>query len=164
MAPTLKDGAWALARLGKAPKVGEVVIARHPLDSSLIIKRLVKIEEDGYWLQGDGMRDATATSSQDSWVFGALKREDILGVVIWPRMIPKVLLESGTKISYFISLFAYSSSTTSIVKFPPSNALMNSSTLSGSMKVAGISMNVSSNGESKTQVPFSRLKLPSLEL
>jgi hypothetical protein len=86
MAPTLKDGSWVIARFGREPKVNEVVVARHPLDSSLIIKRLVKIEKDGYWLQGDGMSDSTASSSQDSWVFGALKPEEILGVVIWPRI------------------------------------------------------------------------------
>ena len=86
MAPTLNDNAWVLVRWGKKPKINDVVVARSPIDDSLIIKRLIKIEDDGYWLQGDAMSEATASSSQDSWVFGALKPEEILGVVIWPRI------------------------------------------------------------------------------
>jgi nickel-type superoxide dismutase maturation protease len=85
MLPTLKPGAWVVVRWGKEPKLSDVVVARSPLDNHLIIKRLVKIESDGYWLEGDAMRTSTASSSQDSWVFGALTREQILGVVIWPR-------------------------------------------------------------------------------
>ena len=86
MAPTLNDNSWVLVRWGKKPKLNDVVVAKSPIGSSLIIKRLLKIEDDGYWLQGDGMSDSTASSSQDSWVFGALKPEEILGVVIWPRI------------------------------------------------------------------------------
>lgn len=95
MLPTLKPGSWVVARWGKEPKLGEVVIASNPRDERLIIKRLVKIEKDGYWLEGDGMRSSTASSSQDSWVFGAVKREQILGVVMWPRIVPRVLLETS---------------------------------------------------------------------
>ena len=85
MLPSLKPGSWVVVRWGKEPKLSDVVVARSPLDEQLIIKRLVKIESDGYWLEGDAMRSSTASSSQDSWVFGALTREKILGVVIWPR-------------------------------------------------------------------------------
>lgn len=85
MLPTLKPGSWVVVRWGKEPKTGDIVVTRSPLDNQLIIKRLVKIESDGYWLEGDAMRTSTASSSQDSWVFGAVTREQILGVVIWPR-------------------------------------------------------------------------------
>ncbi|MEN9693421.1 MAG: hypothetical protein RLZZ330_1065 [Actinomycetota bacterium] len=70
---------------GREPVVGDVVVARHPETGGLIVKRLTKIESDGYWLEGDAMQTSTASSSSDSWVFGAVNRDAIVGVVLVRR-------------------------------------------------------------------------------
>ena len=82
MLPTLKPGQLIFYSLKVEPAVGDVVVARHPETGGLIVKRLTKIESDGYWLEGDAMIPATASSSSDSWVFGAVARDAIAGVVL----------------------------------------------------------------------------------
>lgn len=82
MLPTLKPGRIIFYLKGAEPAVGDVVIAQHPETGGLIIKRLTKIESDGFWLEGDAMISSTASSSSDSWVFGAVSREAIVGVVL----------------------------------------------------------------------------------
>jgi len=82
MLPTLKPGQIIFYLRGAEPAVGDVVIARHPETGGLIVKRLTKIESDGYWLEGDAMDASTASSSSDSWVFGAVSRDAIVGVVL----------------------------------------------------------------------------------
>ncbi len=85
MLPTLKPGQLIFYSVGVEPAVGDVVVARHPETGRLIVKRLTKIESDGYWLEGDAMNPATAASSSDSWVFGAVARNAIVGVVVYPK-------------------------------------------------------------------------------
>ena len=63
------------------PRVGDVVVAVHPDIAGEIIKRLTRIDADGFWLEGDAMRVETAASSMDSWVVGSFTRDQILGVV-----------------------------------------------------------------------------------
>lgn len=82
MLPTLKPGQLIFYSIGIEPAVGEVVVARHPETGVLIVKRLTKIESDGYWLEGDAMQTSSAASSSDSWVFGAVNRDAIVGVVL----------------------------------------------------------------------------------
>jgi hypothetical protein len=82
MLPTLRPGQLIFYSFGIAPAVGDVVVARHPETGGLIVKRLTKIESDGYWLEGDAMVSSTASSSSDSWVFGAVARDAIVGVVL----------------------------------------------------------------------------------
>ena len=85
MLPTLKPGQVIFYSLGVEPALGDVVVARHPENGGLIVKRLTKIEADGYWLEGDAMQTSTAASSSDSWVFGAVNRDAIVGVVLENR-------------------------------------------------------------------------------
>lgn len=82
MMPTLRPGQLIVYVAGREPAVGDVVVARHPETGELIVKRLTKIESDGYWLEGDAMQTSTASSSSDSWVFGAVNRDAIVGVVL----------------------------------------------------------------------------------
>ena len=86
MLPTLKPGDVVLADRNGKPREGKVVIAEHPQTGTWIIKRLTKVEDDGYWLEGDAHNPTTAATSADSWVFGAIKRDQIKAVVIWPRL------------------------------------------------------------------------------
>ena len=85
MLPTLRNGQLVLVSHRREPVEGDLVIAKHPMTGILIIKRLTKIEADGYWLEGDAHDPSTAATSQDSWVFGAVQRESITGKVIFPR-------------------------------------------------------------------------------
>ncbi|MEN9710134.1 MAG: hypothetical protein RL441_126 [Actinomycetota bacterium] len=81
MLPTLTPGQLVLVDRAAEPRVGDVVVAIHPEIAGEIIKRLTRIDSDGYWLEGDAMRVETATSSKDSWVVGSFTRAQILGVV-----------------------------------------------------------------------------------
>ena len=85
MLPTLRDGQIVVVSHMREPAEGDVVIAKHPASGAEIIKRLTKIESDGYWLEGDAHNPATAAASQDSWTFGPVQRKAITGTVIFPR-------------------------------------------------------------------------------
>lgn len=80
--PTLRPGQLVLADRRRSAVVGDVVIARDPRTSELIVKRLTSIE-DGFWLEGDAMRTESAASSSDSWVFGPVS--GLVAVVVVPR-------------------------------------------------------------------------------
>ncbi|MEY3278410.1 MAG: hypothetical protein RLZZ426_896 [Actinomycetota bacterium] len=86
MLPNLRNGQLVLVFHRSEPSEGDVVIAKHPTTGAAIIKRVVKIEADGYWLEGDAHDPATAAASQDSWVFGAVPRESITGTLIFPKV------------------------------------------------------------------------------
>ena len=81
MLPTLKHGQLVLADFDREPRVGDIVIALKPDGGGEIIKRLIKIEADGYWLEGDAHDPTTAATSHDSWLYGAFQRNHILAVV-----------------------------------------------------------------------------------
>lgn len=91
MEPTLADGDRLLCRdVGgrRPPRVGDVVVARRPdRPSLLLVKRVVRREADGWWLEGDN-----AASSDDSRVFGPVPDALVLGRAVarwWPR--PRML-------------------------------------------------------------------------
>jgi nickel-type superoxide dismutase maturation protease len=70
MEPALRPGDWLLAwrglRAGRPPAVraGQVVIARHPARSDmLLVKRAVREQPAGWWLESDNP-DASAVDSR----------------------------------------------------------------------------------------------------
>jgi nickel-type superoxide dismutase maturation protease len=79
MNPTLKNGEVVLVDREAEIKVGDIVVARHPVEQiSEIIKRVERINERGhYFLVGDNADD-----SNDSRHFGAVTREYIKGKVV----------------------------------------------------------------------------------
>ena len=79
MLPTLRSGQWLLVDSRRAARVGDVVVARDPRTDLPIVKRLTQIE-NGFWLEGDAHDPASAATSSDSWVFGAVAGLD--GVVV----------------------------------------------------------------------------------
>jgi nickel-type superoxide dismutase maturation protease len=85
MEPTLRPGDWLLVsrrvRAGRPPRVrpGQVVVARHPGEPELLlVKRAIRREPNGWWLQSDNP-DVHAV---DSWRFGAVPPELIEGRVL----------------------------------------------------------------------------------
>lgn len=75
----------ALVRWGVEPSVGDVVVAHRPDRPELrIIKRVTAREERGWWLESDAHEDAVVRS--DSWLFGPVGDDLVLGVVRWPRV------------------------------------------------------------------------------
>jgi nickel-type superoxide dismutase maturation protease len=92
MLPVLRPGDWLIVRTGARVSPGDVVVARHPREDRLIVKRAVHRDADGWWLESDNQR---AAGRQDSWDFGAVPDDLIVGRVVaryWPR--PSLRLRS----------------------------------------------------------------------
>lgn len=54
MLPTLRPGDCLLVRRGGRVRTGDVVVARFPARPELlVVKRAVRPQEDGWWVQGD---------------------------------------------------------------------------------------------------------------
>jgi nickel-type superoxide dismutase maturation protease len=95
MAPSLSPGERVLFdRLAYAraePRVGDIVLARHPARRGVrMIKRVAEVTEDReFVLLGDNPREST-----DSRTLGPFRREEIVGrgwVVYWPSGRVRVL-------------------------------------------------------------------------
>jgi nickel-type superoxide dismutase maturation protease len=90
MEPVLRPGDWLLmwrgVHRGRPPRIrpGQIVVARHPGRSDLlIVKRAARLEPAGWWLESDN-RTAGAV---DSGRFGAVRPGLIEGRVLlryWP--------------------------------------------------------------------------------
>lgn len=79
MLPTLKQGDLVFINPSAKPKIGDIVLFRHPFKQSVkAVKRLAQITADGrYFLVGDN-----ALESADSRSFGAIRAKDVLGVAV----------------------------------------------------------------------------------
>jgi len=79
MNPTLKDGEVVLVDREANIEVGDIVVAKHPIEQNgEIVKRVERINERGhYFLIGDNPDD-----SDDSRNFGAVTREYVKGKVV----------------------------------------------------------------------------------
>ncbi len=77
MAPTLVPGVMAVGWRWLPPRVGSVVVARH--EGRPLIKRVVKLEAELVWLEGDNR-----TASTDSRQFGPVGRDAIEAIILWP--------------------------------------------------------------------------------
>ena len=78
MCPGLCHGDRVIARPCSADQLrpGDIVLARHPLDEQLLIKRLSKRCADGWWVLGDN-----PTASTDSRHFGVIPDALVMAVV-----------------------------------------------------------------------------------
>lgn len=79
MNPTLEDGEAVLVDRAATIEIGDIVVAKHPIEQrSEIVKRVERINERGhYYLVGDNLDD-----SNDSRHFGAVTRDYIRGKVV----------------------------------------------------------------------------------
>jgi phage repressor protein C with HTH and peptisase S24 domain len=82
MLPTLAEGDLLLADRRAQPRPGDVVVACWP-GTPLVVKRVLRREPDGWWLERDNPREGT-----DSWLAGTVRGEDLVAVVrlrLWPH-------------------------------------------------------------------------------
>jgi nickel-type superoxide dismutase maturation protease len=79
MNPTLRDGEVVLVDRDAEIAVGDIVVAKHPVEQvTELVKRVDHINERGhYFLVGDNLED-----SNDSRHFGAVTRDYIKGKVV----------------------------------------------------------------------------------
>jgi len=81
MLPVLKNGQTVLVNrlsyLLSKPKINDIVAMHDPRDDKVLIKRITKIEDKSYFVQGDNKNAST-----DSRVFGMIRRSAIIGKVI----------------------------------------------------------------------------------
>ena len=82
MAPALRHGDAVIARRGdRSVRPGHVVVARFRVRPDLlVVKRVVRRDGDGWWIEGDN-----PYASDDSRAYGPA---DVLGRVVlryWPR-------------------------------------------------------------------------------
>ncbi len=68
MEPMLRNGEVYLAAEKSRPQVGDVVVVQHPQREQLLtVKRIVRREPSGWWVEGDSVH-----SSNDSRDFGVV--------------------------------------------------------------------------------------------
>src|SRR4051812_26458912 len=85
MAPSARHGDQLLVdvrAVRRPPRPGDVVIVRLP-DRPLSVKRVIRVQPDGVWLEGDNPFGST-----DSRDLGAVPADDVVGRVLvrlWPR-------------------------------------------------------------------------------
>ncbi len=88
MDPTFPPGTYVLTSslpyLFTIPKVGDVVVVQSPRDRKHLVKRISRINENGYFVMGDNEKEST-----DSRHFGLLKRHAIIGKVVYILTLPK---------------------------------------------------------------------------
>lgn len=80
MSPTLRDGDVVLARFGRPPRVGEVVLVRWAArPDALSVKRAVRPVDGGWWVEGDNVFGST-----DSRALGPARVEAVVWLRLWP--------------------------------------------------------------------------------
>lgn len=78
MAPSLKEGARVFACTAGRLRLADVVICRHPTTRQETVKRIVRKEEDQYYVEGDNL-----TMSTDSRHYGLVTKKDIVAKVLF---------------------------------------------------------------------------------
>ena len=82
MSPTYNDGDWLLFRRLRAVSAAQrlvgkvVVIERESYPGILLIKRVMRADENGLWVEGD-YKDA----STDSRTWGVITPQEVVGLV-----------------------------------------------------------------------------------
>jgi len=83
MEPTLRDGDLLLVRVGRESVLpGSLVVLALPGRHGLAVKRAVRLEPEGWWVERDNPREGV-----DSWVVGAIPPTDVVAQVVqrvWP--------------------------------------------------------------------------------
>jgi nickel-type superoxide dismutase maturation protease len=80
MEPALRAGDWIVIwRLGRAPRVGEIVLVRDPREPKrLLLKRVASVGDGACTVVGDRPEEST-----DSRTFGPVQLADVLGRAVF---------------------------------------------------------------------------------
>jgi len=87
MLPTLHDRDRLLVWRGAQPRVGDLAVVHLPERDVISVKRVVRREPSGWWVERDNPREGV-----DSWVVGAVPDENVVGRVlfrVWPLRHPR---------------------------------------------------------------------------
>ena len=82
MESTLFDGDVVLVRCGVTPSPGRLVLVRLPGGRPLAVKRVLRREPEGWWVERDN-----PSVGVDSWSVGAIAEDDVVAEVVrrvWP--------------------------------------------------------------------------------
>ncbi len=82
MEPTLRGGDLLIVHVGAPIAAADLVVARLPEREGLAVKRAVRLDTDGWWVERDNSR-----SGVDSWAVGAIPAADVVAKVVrrvWP--------------------------------------------------------------------------------
>jgi nickel-type superoxide dismutase maturation protease len=87
MLPGLRPGDWLIARRTRRIRPGQVVLAWQPgREGYLLVKRAIRREDGGWWLESDNRGTPGATDSRS---FGPVPDDAIVGRVLcryWPLL------------------------------------------------------------------------------
>lgn len=101
MAPTLRHGQKIVVIRADDYAVGDIVVAWH--ENKELIKRVVRVQNGSYWLEGDNLANST-----DSRHFGWIDKSDILGVmkIQFPTAVdpPKLRVKRGQLFGWIAAL------------------------------------------------------------
>ncbi len=79
MLPTYSNGDWLVARWARTFKVGQVlVIERQERPGIFLIKRLMQIDNENFWVEGDN-----SAASSDSREWGWRNSGEVLGRILF---------------------------------------------------------------------------------
>lgn len=85
MSPSLNPGdtvfASPLPYFFSSPRKNDIIICQDPRDKRVLVKRLVRIDNNKYFVAGDN-----PSSSTDSRTFGLINRRGIIGKVIYIKI------------------------------------------------------------------------------
>jgi phage repressor protein C with HTH and peptisase S24 domain len=82
MQPTLHDGDRLLVLHGGRARLGRLLVVRLPPAGVVSVKRAVRREASGWWVERDNPHEGV-----DSWSVGAVPDHDVVAVVLlrlWP--------------------------------------------------------------------------------
>ena len=74
--PTLREGDILLVLHGGRPRLGGLLVVRLP-DGVVAVKRAVRREPDGWWVERDNPREGV-----DSWSVGTIPDRDVVARVL----------------------------------------------------------------------------------
>jgi nickel-type superoxide dismutase maturation protease len=118
MLPTLRPGDQLVVHYGGRVRAGDVVVLRHPFQHDLlIVKRLVRRDTAGWWVQGDnpGVRN-------DSREFGVVP-DELLVARAWLRVRPRRHGPGGVRQTSVLSLLPWALSAVRPLVPPPASRL-----------------------------------------
>lgn len=74
----MRAGDVLVVRTGVSPRVGDLVVVRLPRRHGLAVKRAVRREPEGWWVERDNPREGV-----DSWSVGVVPDADVVARVEW---------------------------------------------------------------------------------